>query len=908
MRLLELELKNIKSYEEATICFGPGVNGLLGKNGSGKSTILQAIGYALFNHLSPAIKDFTREGNSRGSIRVRMRSARDQLTYDIYRTVGGGAQSYVYNCDEGYKVIEGNSDVLAFAQEHLGTHGAPDMKTLFRDAVGIDQGTFQAPFLMGPALRKDHFGPLLGIEKYRRIDTDLNDTRSYAQTLVAESQARLNRLDGQLVPLPSLSRNYAEIQTIVRSLAQEVDWRARARDENLSQLDQLDELERKVQANRDLRSKVHIEHSKMEEKSKSLEKELARAREAAQQVELQGKAYRLFSESEAELVLVEEKIRSQQAQQRELMKLQGEIGLLENHIQELQQQVSGFDELQQKLYELEPAKSQEEALRIKLEQFPSHESLITALQGTLASVRHEMDLNSTREKAIREELKKRLQTEELLSEVHFHLTEQASKRQTLELHRNSVRAQLVSLEHQLVSLRKASQDHSHQAQCPVCEQELSHSLVASMIDRLETEIGRKSISMDEQRREMEADAEAQRKLETEREALLCKRERLRSQSDLEICISDMDRLRKEVSKKTRELEISVQIQDTRNDALNELGSLKQSLEEWERLDRILATRSQLQANLDKLRLELRGKTAAKAEIDHITELAEILHDTARFLSQQKKENHRGYLTYLAYSTAAKSLASLEDEAVFLEVEVARLNQSLADLESQQSVLDRQYDFQQHANLRQAALNLNAELAGKEATLKAQQHILASVETDLKKLQALAQSRVRESETLTVLQMRSDRVVWVKELMRLALPRITSALIQNISDLANEIFCSLMGDHTKPLQWNSEFGIVLNVKGEERSFRQLSGGEQTAASLSIIMALLRRLSSVRFLFLDEPTSNLDSERRSQLASNLRNLGGLEQIFVVSHDDTFEEHLDHVVRLEAGLRGSRVVLED
>lgn len=907
MRLLELELKNIKAFEEATICFGPGVNGLLGKNGSGKSTILQAVGYALFNHLSPAVKDFTREGYSRGSIRVRMRSARDQLTYDIYRNVGGGAQSYVYNCDEGFKVIEGNTDVLAFVQEHLGTLGALDMKTLFRDAVGIDQGTFQAPFLMGPALRKDHFGPLLGIEKYRRIDADLNNTRSYAQTLLTESQARLDRLDGQLVPLPSLSRRYAEIQTLVGTLDQEVDRRTKARDENLSQLEQLDGLERKVQANRDLRSKVHMEHSKLEDRTKSLEKELARAREAARQVELQGEAYRLFREADAKLALVEEKIRSQQAHQLELMKLQGEIGLLEKQIQELQQQIASFNKLKQKLYELEPAKSQAAALRTKLEQFPSHESRITALQGALNSLRQNLEWNGTRKKAIREELAKRHQTEELLNEVQTQLTVQANNRQILELQRNSVRTQLESLEQQLVSLRKANQDHSRLAQCPVCEQELSHSLVASLIERLETEIRGKSISGNGQLKEIEANAETQSLMETEREALWRKKERLSSQSDLEICLSDIERLRKEADEKTQELEISVQIQDTRNAALDELEGLRHSLDEWERIDRILATRSQLQANLEKLQWEHRNKTAAISEIEHTAELAEYLHDTARLLSQQKKDNQTGFLTYVTHFDAAERLSSLEDEAVQLEIEVARLNQSLADLESQQAILDRKYDRQQHESLKETAYKLNAELAGKEATLKAQQQNLANAESELKKLEVLALSRVQESETLTVLQARADRVVWMKELMRKALPRITSALIQNISDLANEFFCSMMGDHTKPLQWNSEFGIVLNVKGEERSFRQLSGGEQTAASLSIIMALLRRLSNVRFVFLDEPTSNLDLERRSQLASNLRNLGGLEQIFVVSHDDTFEEHLDHVVRLEAGPRGSRVVLE-
>jgi exonuclease SbcC len=51
------------------------------------------------------------------------------------------------------------------------------------------------------------------------------------------------------------------------------------------------------------------------------------------------------------------------------------------------------------------------------------------------------------------------------------------------------------------------------------------------------------------------------------------------------------------------------------------------------------------------------------------------------------------------------------------------------------------------------------------------------------------------------------------------------------------------------------------------------------------------------FFDEPTSNLDRTRRGNLAEQIvaiRNTG-LSQLFVISHDDTFEEVTDHVVRV-------------
>ena len=43
-------LGNFKSYKEATIDLTGGMNAIIGENGAGKSTILEAIGFCLFDH------------------------------------------------------------------------------------------------------------------------------------------------------------------------------------------------------------------------------------------------------------------------------------------------------------------------------------------------------------------------------------------------------------------------------------------------------------------------------------------------------------------------------------------------------------------------------------------------------------------------------------------------------------------------------------------------------------------------------------------------------------------------------------------------------------------------------------------------------------------------------------------
>jgi exonuclease SbcC len=89
--------------------------------------------------------------------------------------------------------------------------------------------------------------------------------------------------------------------------------------------------------------------------------------------------------------------------------------------------------------------------------------------------------------------------------------------------------------------------------------------------------------------------------------------------------------------------------------------------------------------------------------------------------------------------------------------------------------------------------------------------------------------------------------------------------------------------------------VLSTEGRDRTFQQLSGGEQMAAGLAVRLALLREVSTIDVAFFDEPTANLDGARRANLAQQILNIKGFSQLFVISHDDTFEQDTDHVVRL-------------
>jgi exonuclease SbcC len=190
-----------------------------------------------------------------------------------------------------------------------------------------------------------------------------------------------------------------------------------------------------------------------------------------------------------------------------------------------------------------------------------------------------------------------------------------------------------------------------------------------------------------------------------------------------------------------------------------------------------------------------------------------------------------------------------------------------------------------------------ELRGLQADLLAREQAIARAEELLQELEAARAER----ETLTGLK---EMLEQFRETIKEAGPWVMKAHLRQISVEANRIFGEIIGDRAAQLTWEGDYEIVLRSQGLERHFAQLSGGEQMSAALAVRLALLHGLSRLDIAFFDEPTQNMDGERRGNLAEQLRRVHGFDQLVVISHDDTFEQGLDSVIHLEK--RGNETVL--
>src|SRR5215210_6374306 len=238
MHVTRVELENIKSYEHAVFTFARGTTAITGENGAGKTTILEAIAWVLFDTLEYSKDDFLRRGAKKGTVRVTFESDLDERQYTVYRDTGQGYN--VFDNGLNMRIAEKKTDVGAFLRQHLGIEPGTDLKALFRSAIGVPQGSFTAEFLLAPNARKAAFDRLLKVEEYRDGAERLLDTVHLIRERMTEVRERIASAEGQLARYDELVAEHELVAARARQLAtalEELEREIAGRVERVAQMD-----------------------------------------------------------------------------------------------------------------------------------------------------------------------------------------------------------------------------------------------------------------------------------------------------------------------------------------------------------------------------------------------------------------------------------------------------------------------------------------------------------------------------------------------------------------------------------------------------------------------------------------------------------------------------------------------
>jgi exonuclease SbcC len=293
--------------------------------------------------------------------------------------------------------------------------------------------------------------------------------------------------------------------------------------------------------------------------------------------------------------------------------------------------------------------------------------------------------------------------------------------------------------------------------------------------------------------------------------------------------------------------------------------------------------AELSAKLEQLQIELQVYVALDAEIASA--------------SATRAASERDYHLFIANEKIAATLDARQSEVAAITAEIEQSESLLASARSKLQELEARYDPERHRRV-QTELDCWRERATQIATQ------LEHTREQHRRLQAQIDHlhQVREQMRCELLaRERSLRLreaaEFIREILQKAAPFITETYLYSISIEANQIFREITGRFDVTLRWNKDYEITLEEEGRERPFANLSGGEQMAAALAVRLALLKELSDIKLAFFDEPTINMDEERRSNLAQQIGRIKDFHQLFVISHDDSFEGYTDQVIVLGA-----------
>ncbi|MET0647278.1 MAG: SMC family ATPase, partial [Pyrinomonadaceae bacterium] len=262
-------------------------------------------------------------------------------------------------------------------------------------------------------------------------------------------------------------------------------------------------------------------------------------------------------------------------------------------------------------------------------------------------------------------------------------------------------------------------------------------------------------------------------------------------------------------------------------------------------------------------------------------------------SARRDQTAQAHREHLESASLASTLPEREREAAEAEARAAQAAQEAEAARGEHAKALSLYDRERHASERGLLALARENSAKTTAQLEAARERESSLAVEVARLDEVRESMREELSALERLRGLHEATDFIRDTLRKAGPLVTESYLYNISIDANQLFREITGEGGRALRWTKDYDIVLEEEGHDRSFISLSGGEQMVAALSVRLALLKQLSDIRVAFFDEPTVNMDAERRERLAQQIGQVRDFDQLFVISHDDTFEQTVDNVV---------------
>ncbi|MEM9978300.1 MAG: SMC family ATPase, partial [Cyanobacteria bacterium P01_D01_bin.2] len=265
-------------------------------------------------------------------------------------------------------------------------------------------------------------------------------------------------------------------------------------------------------------------------------------------------------------------------------------------------------------------------------------------------------------------------------------------------------------------------------------------------------------------------------------------------------------------------------------------------------------------------------------------------------NQTKQTQQAGYLQYLQNEQAAQAATRLTQELATAQTALATQQQIRDEVQTALDAVQANFDPHKAQQVDATYQTVRSERDRLAGSLPSQQQMQQELQRQLEDLQDTANKRDAALEERKRRERVKRFINFARKAYKEAGPRITERYVQQVSREGDRLFRELLNRPNVALTWTRDYEIVVQEGPNARRFVNLSGGEQMCAALAVRLALLKVLADIDIAFFDEPTTNMDRSRRESLAEAIARIRSFNQLFVISHDDTFEKVTDNVIVIE------------
>ena len=896
---------------------------ITGDTGAGKTTIFDAITYALYNQTS---------GGERNGNMMRSQYAQPETETYVELEFLYRGQTYRVCRNPDYKITKTlkNGKIREQKVPHSveltlpdGTvfpekKNATDAKIIeilgltadqFSQIVMIAQGDFLKLLYTKSDERKMIFSKLFRTDIYWKIQENLRRKSMEMDERIQENDRAFEQEKSRIIPLPESEE--LPLDELVERLRERL--KDALKEQNLRRAN-VEELNKKITKYEEI-NKLFVSLEKIRQTGKELEARQAESKERRQQIENALKADKV-------LVAEQQNLRQQQEVEQSAQAIAKMTETLAND-QEM------FETLKTQQQEAE-AKQKREAADIQkkmlaLEQsFPSYEALQNARSEEQQAKKVWEDLGKTSEESFHKKkagiaaLKEQQKQQEQVVEQTKKNWEQTSL---------SASESAKHYEHMYEAFLKEqagilAENLSAGCPCPVCGSTV-HPDPAKLSDHavteLEVEQAKKTRAAAEEKRDLAYAAFEAEKTEKQKLAQAVEKE----EADFVLAQTIAKQQRKEAEQnyvslqKTAEQIREKLVYPSLAEAKKQYAAMQKALEAAEQE---IAKKRQKVSELAEAMNTLKGqklaeeenqKTAKKLAVKTEKEYAKLLEKSG-FVSEE---------TYHLAILPERSRSKLEREEKEYESQCLRQ-------QSEQKLLEKQVSGKTYTDTTELNEQLKAEKQALKEAEKTYMELHTAYENDRSVLQNCAvyleKGKKLESE---------DQVI--KSLSKTANGRLSgSAKIDFETYIQRQYFKQIIHEANKRLLTMSNHQFILKLKEEantgrktnegldlsvyslvtdsERDVKTLSGGESFLAALAMALGLSdiveRSAGAIHpdMMFIDEGFGSLDAQSRQQAIEVLGELAGdSRMVGIISHVTELKEQIDRKLVVSRTDKGSRAV---